>query len=62
MAKKAIKGAASGGGTILVGTAKAGINPPADVKFVTYRFEQPYTGVESDFFVRVGEVKNRCRH
>jgi DNA polymerase III delta prime subunit len=51
MAKKAVKGA-SGGGTILVGTAKAGINPPADVKFVTYRFEQPYTGVESDFFVR----------
>jgi hypothetical protein len=56
MAKKAAKSAgkntAKSGATILLGTAKVCINPPAGVKFVTYRDEQPYTGVESDFFVR----------
>lgn len=41
-----------GGSTILLGTAKAEINPPAGVRYVTYKNEQPYTGVESDFFVR----------
>ena len=41
-----------GNTTMLLGTAKAGINPPASVQYVTYKNEQPYTGVESDFFVR----------
>lgn len=46
------KSPATLGRTILLGTAKEEINPPADAKYVTYCFEQPYTGVESDFFVR----------